>query len=68
VLPEPRDYDSLPTVTRLRSRPVASFKANGAIWEIGWNGVWVKAWARLAPTPAQGSAATMAHGAVERQC
>ena len=45
-------FDALPTVTVLRSRPIASFRSGACIWEIGWAGVWVKAWARVAPVPA----------------
>ena len=45
-------FDALPSVSVLRSRPIASFRSGGSIWEIGWNGVWVKSWARLAPVPA----------------
>jgi len=51
ALPEPAEYDALPTVTVLRSRPVASFKDHGSIWEIGWNGIWVKRWARAIAAP-----------------
>lgn len=43
ALAAPGEYDALPTVTVLRSRPVASFKDHGSIWEIGWNGIWVRA-------------------------
>ena len=43
-LPDPATWDRLPTVTRLRSRPLASFVAAGSVWEVGWNGDWVKAW------------------------
>jgi len=42
ALPTPDEFDRLPTVTNLRSRPVASFKDHGSGWEIGWNGAWVK--------------------------
>lgn len=52
TLAEIPSFDGLPTVTVLRSRPVASFLSGPCIWEIGWNGVWVKAWARVATRPA----------------
>ena len=51
-VPSPAEYDRLPTVTKLRSRAVIAYLANGSIWEIGWNGIWVRCWAGLWP-PAQ---------------
>ena len=46
---EPWSWDRLPTVSRLMSRPVASFKRDGSVWEIGWNGTWVECWAGVWP-------------------
>jgi len=45
-------FDAPTTVTALRSRPVASFWSGASIWEIYWNGVGVKAGARIAINPA----------------
>ena len=55
TLAEMPSFDALPTVTVLRSRPIASFRSGAGIWEIGWNGVWVKAWARVATWPTSSS-------------
>ena len=48
-MPAPADFDRLPTVTKLRSHAVAAYKSHGSIWEIGWNGTWVKRWAGVWP-------------------
>ena len=53
-MPSSDRWDALPSVTRLRSRPVVSFVAGGGVWQIGWNGSWVKAWSGLAPRGADG--------------
>jgi hypothetical protein len=43
TLAEAPSFEALPTVTVLRSPAIAAFKsANGLVWEIGWNGIWVK--------------------------
>ncbi len=52
TLAEIASFEALPTVTVLRSRAIASFRSGGSIWEIGWNGAWVKAWARVVPPTA----------------
>jgi hypothetical protein len=44
-LPDPSEWEKLPTVTRLRSPAIASIKLNRSIWNVGWNGSWVKAFA-----------------------
>jgi hypothetical protein len=48
-IPPAARWDWLPGVTRLISPPAASYRQDGSIWEIGWNGSWVKCWARPAP-------------------
>jgi hypothetical protein len=48
-LPAPETWDRLPTVARLRSPAIAAIIVDRAIWEVGWNGSWVKAWAGAAP-------------------
>jgi hypothetical protein len=45
-LPDPARWETLPTVTRLRSPAIASIKLASGVFEIGWNGTWVKAFAR----------------------
>lgn len=44
-LPPPADWERLPTVNRLRSPAIAALRLPSGIYEIGWNGTWVKCWA-----------------------
>jgi hypothetical protein len=48
-LPEPAKWETLPTVNVLRSPAIGAIKLHGAIWNVGWNGSWVKAFAGRAP-------------------
>lgn len=43
LLPDPAHWERLPTVTRLRSPAIAGMRQGGTVFEIGWNGCWVKA-------------------------
>ncbi len=41
-LPPAEEWERLPTVLRLRSPALGSFKLGGAIYEVGYNGSWMK--------------------------
>lgn len=42
ALPDAESWERLPTVSRLRSPAIVAFRLHHSIYEVGWNGTWVK--------------------------
>jgi hypothetical protein len=41
-LPPPAEWERLPTVLRLRSPALGSIKIDQVVYDVGWNGSWMK--------------------------